>query len=113
MAVAQLLESRLSLASLYSFCADQSRVSSFEPPKSPQPPSSRGSRSTRRATLRFMAEHQNQQRGNQRGEGDDYTPEGAAPEAAVLEQTVPQDLGGLRLDQALARMFPEHSRSRL
>ncbi len=26
---------------------------------------------------------------------------------------MPQELGGLRLDQALARMFPEHSRSRL
>ncbi len=27
--------------------------------------------------------------------------------------TIPADLGGLRLDQALARLFPEHSRSRL
>ena len=26
---------------------------------------------------------------------------------------IPQDLGGLRLDQALQRMMPEHSRSRL
>jgi len=26
---------------------------------------------------------------------------------------IPQDLGGLRLDQALQRMLPEHSRSRL
>jgi 23S rRNA pseudouridine1911/1915/1917 synthase len=28
-------------------------------------------------------------------------------------RTVPESLAGLRLDQALARMFPEHSRSRL
>ena len=30
-----------------------------------------------------------------------------------LERDVPVDCAGLRLDQALARMFPEHSRSRL
>lgn len=30
-----------------------------------------------------------------------------------LEKIVPQDLSGQRLDQALARMFPEYSRSRL
>ncbi len=35
--------------------------------------------------------------------------EGGSP--AVL--TIPAELGGLRLDQALARLFPEHSRSRL
>lgn len=29
------------------------------------------------------------------------------------EQTIPQDLAGQRLDRALARMFPEYSRSRL
>ena len=27
--------------------------------------------------------------------------------------TIPAALGGLRLDQALAKLFPEHSRSRL
>ena len=30
-----------------------------------------------------------------------------------LEQTVPDELAGLRLDQALARLFPDYSRSRL
>ena len=64
-----------------------------------------------------MAEHQDQQRGNQRGDGEDYTPEDGASAGAIgaapLQQTVPAELGGLRLDQALARMFPEHSRSRL
>ena len=32
---------------------------------------------------------------------------------SVLEKTVPDELSGLRLDQALAQMFPEYSRSRL
>lgn len=32
---------------------------------------------------------------------------------AELEMIVPEELAGLRLDQALARMFPEYSRSRL
>jgi len=33
--------------------------------------------------------------------------------SAPVERRVPADLAGLRLDQALARMFPEHSRSRM
>ncbi len=33
--------------------------------------------------------------------------------SAEIERLVPKDLAGLRFDQALARMFPEHSRSRL
>jgi len=36
---------------------------------------------------------------------------GAVPGAVVRD--IPRDLAGLRLDQALARLFPEHSRSRL
>jgi 23S rRNA pseudouridine1911/1915/1917 synthase len=35
----------------------------------------------------------------------DYSP--------VIERLVPPELAGLRLDQALARLFPEHSRTRL
>ena len=35
------------------------------------------------------------------------------PEAAPLELTVPAALAGLRFDQALARLVPQHSRSRL
>ena len=50
--------------------------------------------------------------------GGDYSP---ADPAAELDQdseettllTVPPDCGGMRLDAALARMFPDHSRSRL
>ena len=31
----------------------------------------------------------------------------------ILEETVPDDMGGLRLDQALAALFPDYSRARL
>ncbi|HTQ76924.1 MAG TPA: RluA family pseudouridine synthase [Burkholderiales bacterium] len=49
--------------------------------------------------------------------GKNYTA-GAAPDweeafAAPLEARVPAALGGVRLDQALARMFPQYSRNRL
>src|SRR5687768_18191921 len=33
--------------------------------------------------------------------------------AAALTATVPAELGGLRFDQALARVFPQYSRNRL
>src|SRR3954462_4526211 len=33
--------------------------------------------------------------------------------AAPMNVTVPVELGGLRLDQALARLFPQYSRNRL
>ena len=33
--------------------------------------------------------------------------------AAPMQATVPSQMGGLRLDQALARLFPQYSRSRL
>jgi 23S rRNA pseudouridine1911/1915/1917 synthase len=33
--------------------------------------------------------------------------------SAAVERLIPDEYAGLRLDQALARMFPEHSRSRL
>ena len=41
----------------------------------------------------------------------DYTASPRAPE--VRQLVVPAELGGMRLDQALARMLTEHSRSRL
>src|SRR5215470_17082752 len=37
----------------------------------------------------------------------------AADYSSALERLIPAELAGLRLDLALARMFPEHSRSRL
>jgi len=41
----------------------------------------------------------------------DYSP--AVPSHRPLRESIPVDLAGLRADQALARLFPEHSRSRL
>src|SRR5581483_1559612 len=38
---------------------------------------------------------------------------GAADPTAPMTITVPADCAGLRLDQALARLLPQHSRSRL
>lgn len=35
------------------------------------------------------------------------------PERVKLEAVIPDDLAGLRLDQAIAKLFPEYSRSRL
>src|SRR5512134_4091248 len=40
-----------------------------------------------------------------RGDAGDYSP--------TAERSIPRELAGLRLDQALARVYPEHSRSRL
>src|SRR5882672_9704418 len=51
-----------------------------------------------KATLRFMVEPA--------GETANYT-------VARVTRRVPDTLAGLRLDKALARMFPEHSRNRL
>lgn len=44
-------------------------------------------------------------------EPGDYSPHDSTPISDHL--TVPDDCAGLRLDQALARLFPSHSRSRL
>ena len=41
----------------------------------------------------------------------DYIP--ADDDDSLEALTIPAELGGLRLDQALARLFPQHSRSRL
>lgn len=49
----------------------------------------------------------------QRTGGDYSGPAAGAAHGAALERRIPRDLAGLRLDQALARLFPEHSRSRL
>lgn len=44
-------------------------------------------------------------------ESGDYSP--ADPQQTPAQLTIPRELAGLRLDQALARLFPAHSRSRL
>jgi 23S rRNA pseudouridine1911/1915/1917 synthase len=41
------------------------------------------------------------------------SPPGAAPVGAGIRAEIPPESAGLRLDQALARLFPEYSRSRL
>jgi 23S rRNA pseudouridine1911/1915/1917 synthase len=48
--------------------------------------------------MRVMSDHDESRSGNY---------------SAAVERSVPPELAGLRLDQALARLFPEHSRSRL
>src|SRR5262245_19021914 len=48
--------------------------------------------------MRVMSEHDERQKENY---------------SAVLERFIPPELAGLRLDRALARLFPEHSRNRL
>ncbi|HEU5176531.1 MAG TPA: S4 domain-containing protein, partial [Burkholderiales bacterium] len=40
-------------------------------------------------------------------------PEWDAALAAPMSTNVPSTLGGMRLDQALARLFPQYSRNRL
>jgi 23S rRNA pseudouridine1911/1915/1917 synthase len=40
-------------------------------------------------------------------------PPDTRPSKPTLMHCVPNHLAGMRLDQALARMLPEHSRSRL
>ncbi|HUG78231.1 MAG TPA: 23S rRNA pseudouridine(1911/1915/1917) synthase RluD [Burkholderiales bacterium] len=42
-----------------------------------------------------------------------YSPDWDAGFVAAMSATVPAELGGLRLDQALARLFPQYSRNRL
>ena len=44
--------------------------------------------------------------------GANYNPAAAAP-SATSELTIPREYAGLRLDQALARLLPAHSRSRI
>ncbi len=44
-------------------------------------------------------------------ERDDYSPEDES--SPYVHLTIPFECAGMRLDQALARLFPEHSRSRL
>ncbi|MFA7278536.1 MAG: 23S rRNA pseudouridine(1911/1915/1917) synthase RluD [Sterolibacterium sp.] len=43
----------------------------------------------------------------------DYSASATEPPAATETLTVPSEYAGLRLDQALARLLPQHSRSRL
>jgi 23S rRNA pseudouridine1911/1915/1917 synthase len=64
----------------------------------PQPQSAMRQRTT--STLERMA-------------AKNYSAEWDAAFVAPMAATVPPELGGLRLDQALARLFPQYSRNRL
>src|SRR3954466_3724612 len=89
-----------SFASLYRRFAGQLSAGSALSGNRPQPPRTTADARTQqaaKATLRFMASNENRPA--------DYSP--------ASRRRVPESLAGLRLDQALARMFPEHSRSRL
>src|SRR3990170_1011657 len=69
------------------------------PEKMPQPASSSAARAT--SKLERMV-------------GRDYSdPDWEEGFAAAMSATVPAQLGGLRVDQALARLFPQYSRNRL
>jgi 23S rRNA pseudouridine1911/1915/1917 synthase len=47
------------------------------------------------------------------GKKKNYSPDWDASFIAHMEASVPREMAGLRLDQALARLFPQYSRSRL
>src|SRR4249919_4104913 len=73
--------------------------SSAELLSQPQPPRT-ATRRTAESKLRSM-------------KGDNYSDDWDAGFAAPMSETVPAELGGLRLDQALVRLFPQYSRNRL
>src|SRR5216110_4044201 len=80
-------------------CADQPTVSSFVESSELQPDSAAAARSAAAIKLLTMGRQ-------------NYSDWDAAL-VAPLSATVPREMGGLRLDQALARLFHQYSRSRL
>src|SRR5512134_874455 len=87
-----------SFASPYRRCADQPAVSScrsFAQPAKIEASTSAANRITRRMRRK------------------NYSEDGGTALPAPTIETVPSGLGGLRLDQALARLFPQYSRNRL
>jgi 23S rRNA pseudouridine1911/1915/1917 synthase len=51
--------------------------------------------------------------GRRSGRTENYSVQARSDDDVVLCATVPPELAGLRLDQALARLFPQYSRTRL
>jgi 23S rRNA pseudouridine1911/1915/1917 synthase len=80
-------------------CADQPTVSSFDESRELQPDNALAARSAAAVRLLTMG----------RQNYSDWDATFVAP----LSATVPLEMGGLRLDQALARLFHQYSRSRL
>src|SRR3954467_7433923 len=118
MAFAQSLEAIASFASPYRRCADQPMVSSARFDAQPPASSRAAVRTTERSKLARM--RRAKRRDSRRGTGPQRKNYSATPApdweesfAAPVQAVVPRELGGLRLDQALARLFPQYSRNRL
>src|SRR3954470_18626428 len=88
-----------SFASPYRRCADQPVVSSSLESELQATLTARAAAAKAASTLLIMGR-------------DDYS-EWDATFVAPLEATVPLEMGGLRLDQALGRLFHQYSRNRL
>src|SRR5688572_29941524 len=88
-----------SFASVYMRCADQPSVSSCVVSSAPQPARVAEAKSAAASKLLIMGS----------GDYSDWDAGFVAP----LSATVPASMGGLRLDQALARLFHQYSRNRL
>src|SRR5688572_4422485 len=97
MARGQSLLDMASFASPYRRCADQPTVSSC---RSVAHAPSSAAMKHRTSKLKRMREK-------------NYNADWDAAFAAPMTARVPPELGGLRLDQALARLFPQYSRNRL
>src|SRR5689334_14865506 len=98
MALAQSLPAIASFASPYRRCADQPMVSS-----SSDIPAHPARRAKSRAASKLVRMKKNY------SAAADWDASFVAP----MHAEVPRELSGLRLDQALARVFPQYSRSRL
>src|SRR5574343_491375 len=94
-----------SLASEYSFWAFQPRVSSVCSDRLLQPVSSRTPINAKLRRVKCAIENSWEE------DWGDYSP--ANPSPSPQCESIPADCAGLRADQALARLFPQHSRSRL
>src|SRR5664279_1632190 len=103
------------LASEYSLLADQPIVSSFTSGKSPHPAKSVARKSAAiTAKLRMMKIPHKKTEVDPRAENAGASLERADYSAnPSLALSVPADCGGMRLDQVLAQLRPQHSRSRL
>src|SRR3954463_7374414 len=89
-------------------CADQPTVSSLAESSELQPDSAAAARSA--AAIKLLTMGRKDYKGSiDRSAEDDWDAAFVAP----LSATVPLEMGGLRMDQALARLFHQYSRSRL
>src|SRR5712671_6858640 len=126
MALGQSLDAIASFASPYRRCADQPMVSSAVFDAQPLASSSAAANTTERSKLARMRRAKRRDPGRDSGRDSgrvsgprrkNYSatpaPDWEESFAAPMQAVVPRELGGLRLDQALARLFPQYSRNRL